>query len=86
MQSFCDDLFRVAEAVNGGGIDPVDARVEASVDRFDGGVVILGAPRESVSGPTYRPRADPDPGDLQVAIAKTSLFHPGLLRGRLTRS
>jgi hypothetical protein len=41
-----DDFFGVAEPVNGGGVDPVDAAVEGGMDGGDGVGVVLGSPGE----------------------------------------
>ena len=46
LERFGDNLFRVAEAVDGGGIDPVDAEVEGAMDGVYGVVVVLRAPGE----------------------------------------
>src|SRR6267142_3661450 len=40
------DFFRVAGAIDGGGINPVDSEFQRAMNRRDGRVVILGAPGE----------------------------------------
>ena len=41
-----DDLFRVSEAVDGRGVDPVNSGVQSFVDDGDGVAVVLAAPGE----------------------------------------
>ena len=38
------DFFRVTQAVDGGGIDPVDAQLQRAMNRSDGIRIILRAP------------------------------------------
>ena len=49
VQGAGDDLLGMPEAVDRGGVDPVDAGVEGLVDRRDAVAVVLAAPAE---GPT----------------------------------
>ncbi len=46
LESARDDLFRVTQAVDGGGVDPVDAQFQRAMNRGDGIRIILRAPGE----------------------------------------
>src|SRR5262249_5154898 len=72
-----DDLFRVAEPVDGRGVDPVDAGVHRLVDRGDGVAVLLRAPGELPARPADGPRPESDRSDEHVGVAQTSRFHHG---------
>src|SRR5277367_4208685 len=50
-----DNLLGMPEAVNGGGVDPVDAAGHGATDRCNGGAVVLAAP-------AHRPVAANCPG------------------------
>ena len=55
------DLLGVPEPVDGRGVDPVDAELEAAAERGDGLVVVLGAPRMPPAGATDGPGPQPTP-------------------------
>ena len=61
-----DDFFGVAEAVDGGGVDPVDAEVEGFVDGGDGVVVVLRAPCEGPVAAADGPCSEADGGEVEV--------------------
>ena len=61
-----DDFFGVAEAVDGGGIDPVDAEVEGAVNGRDGFAVILRAPGEFPVAAADRPCAKANRSEFQI--------------------
>ena len=65
----------MAEAVDGGGVDPVDAQFECGVDGGDRILVILAAPAELPVTAAERPRAEADGGDVQVRFAKGACVH-----------
>jgi hypothetical protein len=69
-----DDLLRVAEAIDGGGVDPVDPGVEGPVHGSDGLVVVLGSPAEGPRA-TDRPRTDADRGDARAVAAEVAELH-----------
>jgi hypothetical protein len=65
-----DDLLGAAEAVGGGGVDPVDAQLERPLDRGDRVAVLLRPPAELPAGAADRPSAEPDAGDLEPGRAE----------------
>jgi len=65
----------MAETVDGGGVDPVDAVVEGGVDGGDGLVVILWAPGELPAAAAHGPGADSDGSEFEVAIAEPPFLH-----------
>ena len=75
MTALGDDLFGVAEAVDGGGVDPVDAELDGAVDGGDGVVVVLRAPGEGPVAAADGPCAEADGGEVQIRVAKLFLVH-----------
>ena len=65
----------MAQAVDGGGIDPVHAAIERRVDGGDGFVVVLRSPGERPSAAAHRPGADADRRQFHIAVAKPFLLH-----------
>ena len=65
-----DDLFRVAQPIDGGRVDPVDAQFERAMNGGDGLVVVLRSPGELPVPAADGPRAKPDRRQLQIRIAK----------------
>src|SRR5205085_11882571 len=76
-----DDLLGVAEAVLGGGVDPVDAELERAVDGGDRLVVVLLAPAPVVLRAADRPGAEADAADLEAGAAKLGRPHPVIVAG-----
>src|SRR5215470_1189627 len=74
-ESAGDDFFGMADAVNGGGVDPIDAEFKGAMNRSDGIRVILRAPSEFPAGPAGGPSAETNGGDLQIGIAKSLDLH-----------
>jgi hypothetical protein len=74
-QCASDDFFRVAEAIDGGGVDPVDAEFEGAMNGGDGVVVILRSPGELPAGTAYGPGAIADWSDLHIRVAKLAGLH-----------
>src|SRR5262249_43118024 len=64
-----DDLLRVAQAVDGGGVDPVDAGVQRLAAGGDGGAGVLRPPGEFPAGSADGPGPEADRGDEQVRIS-----------------
>src|SRR3954471_6984313 len=64
-----DDLLGVAEAVGGGGFDPVDAELDGVMDRGDRVVVVLAAPTGRPLA-ADRPGADADGRDVHAGAAE----------------
>ena len=65
-----DDFFRMAEAVNRRGVDPVNAEIEGAMDGGDGFVVVLRTPGEFPVAAADGPRAKADGGEVKVRIAE----------------
>src|SRR5207245_6601125 len=59
-------LLRVAEAVHGGGVDPVDAALDGMPDGGHRLGVVLAAPAEGPSGPADGPGAEAHAADLHA--------------------
>src|SRR5262249_59016348 len=74
-----DHLLRVAEPVCAGGVDPVDAMLERTVDRSDRLLVVLRAPALDPAAPADRPRAEPDRRELEAGCAESAVLHRLLL-------
>ena len=70
LEGAADDLFRVAEAVGGGSVDPVDAELERAADRRDRVVVLLWSPAELPAAASDRPGAETDARDLEARGAE----------------
>ncbi len=80
-----DDFFGVAEAVDGGGVDPVDAEIECAVDGGDGVVVVLIAPCHGPVASADGPCAEADGGEVEVGVAELFGFHSLIGRVELGR-
>jgi hypothetical protein len=65
-----DDRLGMAEAIGGGGVDPVDALLERAVDRSDRLIIVLRPPAELPASAADRPRAEPEPGDFQARLTE----------------
>src|SRR5205807_946101 len=76
-----DNLLRVAEAVLGGGVDPVDAELEGVMDRRDRVVVVLRAPAPVVLRAAHRPGSDADARDLEAGRAELHALHEATATG-----
>ncbi len=68
-ESLAYDFFGVAETVDGGGIDPVEAGIESGMDGGDGIVVILIAPGEGPAGAADSPGADAEGCNFEIAVS-----------------
>lgn len=80
-----DDLFRVAEAVDGGRVDPVDTALDGVTNGGDRVGVILRAPAERPVTAADRPRAESDARDVHARRAERVRGEGGLVRhGRLS--
>jgi len=44
LKGSANDFFRVSKAIDGSGINPVDAELEGAMDRRDGIIVVLRSP------------------------------------------
>src|ERR1022692_3605204 len=65
----------VAQAIDRGGVDPVDAGIECFVDGGDGVAVVLTAPRELPTRAAGGPGPEADRGDEQVRISERFRSH-----------
>ena len=74
-ESASDDFFRMAEAVDRGGVDPVDAEFERAVDCGDGVGFFLCAPGEGPASAADGPGAEADGRDHQIGISKLAGLH-----------
>ena len=70
LEGAANDLFRVTEAIDGCGVDPIDAEVEGSLDCFDGFAVFLVAPGEFPIAAANGPCAEADGGEVKVGVAE----------------
>ncbi len=68
-QGLRDHLLRMAQAVDGGRIDPVDAKFERTVNGGDGIAIVLRAPAVC-PGTTHRPGAETDGRDEEVRVSE----------------
>src|SRR5580704_2279065 len=73
------DFFGVSQAVDGGGVDPVDAEFEGAVNGGDGVVVVLRSPGELPAGTAGGPGAEADGSDFHIGVAKLAGLHFNLL-------
>src|ERR1700694_2684306 len=80
-QRSTDHRFRVAEAVRGCGVDPVDAAVDSAVNRGNRLIVVLRAPTEPPLA-ANRPGAKTDGGDVERGISERALLHLNLWKER----
>lgn len=69
-QGGANDFFGVAEAVDGGGVDPVDACVKCAVDGLDGFAIFLWAPGVLPIASADGPGAEADSGEVKVGLAE----------------
>ena len=60
----------MAEAVDGGGVDPVDAGVECAENGLDGVLVFLGAPGVLPVAAADGPGAEADGRQVQIGVAE----------------
>src|SRR2546426_403052 len=67
-QRFGHDALRLAEAVRGCGVDPVDPKIQRAVNRRNGLLVVLGAPAELPTTAADGPGTEPHPGDLHTGV------------------
>jgi hypothetical protein len=73
-QSAANDFFRVAEAIDGGGIDPVDAQFNGMLDRPNRLLVILGTPAMGPAASAEGPGTEAHARYLHIRLSK---FSPG---------
>ena len=83
-QGFADDFFGLAEPVDDGSVDPVDAGVDGFADGGDAIGIVLRPPCERPPAADDRLRPEPDRGDVQVRVAETAGMHERFLTGVLT--
>jgi hypothetical protein len=68
LQCTADDLFGAAEAVGGGGVDPVDPVLQRVVDRRDRLVIVLGTPAELPAPASDRLGSEAELGYLEAGL------------------
>ena len=74
-EGFADYLFGVAEAVDGCGVDPVDAEIDGAVDGCDRVGVVLRSPCEGPVSATDGPCSEADRRQMQVRVSQLLRFH-----------
>src|ERR1700676_3781502 len=70
-----DNFLRVAHSVNGGRIDPVNAKLECAMNRGYRCFIILLAPTKFPAGAADGPGAEADGRDRQVRVTEPLRFH-----------
>jgi hypothetical protein len=60
------------QPIDGCGIDPIHAAVQAGTNGGDGLLIILLAPSEFPLTSAYRPSSNPNRGNPQVALSERS--------------
>jgi hypothetical protein len=70
----------MAQAIDRGGVDPVDAAADGMADGGDRIAVVLAAPADRPVA-ADRPGAEADPGDVHVGPAKLLAFQQIILIG-----
>jgi hypothetical protein len=65
----------VAHSINGGRVDPVNAKVERAMDRRDGRLVILLAPTKFPTRSADSPGAEADGCYEQIGVTEALRFH-----------
>src|SRR6202034_1891983 len=82
-------FFGMAQPIDCGRIDPVQAGVQSGVNGGNGFVVVLRSPGESPPPTAHGPCANADRREFEVARAQTFRLHMQysmmLLRGQMTR-
>jgi hypothetical protein len=63
-----DHLFGVPEAVDGGGVDPAETKVESALNGCDGLVIFLISPGELPVPTTDSPCTKTDAGEFEVRV------------------
>src|SRR2546421_1705785 len=76
------DFFGVAQAVNGGSVDPVDAQFQCAMNCSDGIGVVLRTPGKFPAAATESPGAKSDPGNCEIGVSQFSRFHSNPLTSR----
>src|SRR5712691_6788823 len=69
LQRARDDLFRVAYAVDGGRVDPIDTQFQRAMNGGDGIGVVLWSPSKFPAGTTESPSAKADGGNFNIGIS-----------------
>ena len=63
-------LFRVAQSVDGRGVDPVDAQIERAMNGGDGVVVVLRTPGVLPVAAADGPGAEADGSEMKIGVAE----------------
>ena len=75
LESAGDYLFRVAEPIDGGRIDPVHAGIEGGADGAHRFGIVLRSPAEGPTAAADGPGANAEGGNHQVTVAKLPFLH-----------
>jgi len=74
-KSLTDHDLGMPQAIDRGGIDPVDALINGSDDRGNGLIIILPPPTEKPATAAHGPGSQADAGDIEFAVTKFAGFH-----------
>ena len=72
---FANYHLRVTQAIDGSGIDPVDAQIQRTLNRLDRLLVILWSPAMCSMIATYRPGSQANRCNLHTCLAKLFCLH-----------
>src|SRR5260370_3680839 len=75
VQSARDDFLGVAQAVDGGGVNPIDAQLQPAMNRGNGIGVVLRPPGKFPPAATESPGAKADRRNLEIRVSQFSRFH-----------
>src|ERR1700704_783138 len=73
------DFLGMAHAINGGGVDPVNTKLERAMNRRDRLLVILLAPTKFPTRSANGPRSEADWCDEQIGVTELFRFHINLV-------
>src|SRR5690242_5258008 len=73
--SLAHHLFGVAQPINGGSIDPVDAKAEGMFDGGDRFVVVLRTPTSGPTTTSHCPCSQTNWCNVYICLAKLACFH-----------
>src|SRR5579859_8191278 len=85
VQSFGDHFFRMSDAVDGGGVDPVHAKFQRAMYCGDRIAVVLVSPGKIPAASSDRPGSVANRRNLQIGIAEPARFHDSSHRVQIQR-
>ena len=75
VQRSCYHFFGMAEAIHSGGINPVHAEIERTMNCADRVIIVLRTPGERPIAAADRPGTEANRRNVHVAVAKLSFIH-----------